>query len=291
VEGEKVDRPGLLKKINDECEYYSRHTRSQYFNHITTFLDWLAGNKISLDKFLDPEADIGRDTLKRYLNLLQSQGHSQSHVNYIIRGPLGCIFRAKGLKLPVKLPPVKAAVFNEGNTLFWAEEQIASLVQAARLSDVRKQAIMALATIYAPRASEIVQVHADNIDKKKGVITIHTFKHNLVRRHLIPDCLKPIFYENDWEPLSDMKLRELLDMMVVRAGLVRSRRLSFHGFRHALFDELSYLGFNNDEIYEFTGWVKGVGLTLGFYTHPLKYNPNNDIKIFAKHPFLKYWEE
>ncbi len=286
----KETRKSLLEAVNSETEYYKPHTRNQYFQHLNNFLDWALAHKVSLDALMDKEQPVARETLKKYMAVLQGQGFSQQHINYVIRGPVGALFRAKGLRLPIKLPPLQAAVYDESKNLFWTEEQIERLVAVARLSGAQSAAIMALATVYAPRASEIVGVRPEHIDQKKGVVTIHTVKHNLIRRHLIPEVLQPVFYGYNWPPLSDMRLRELLDELVKRANLTRTRRLSFHGFRHALFDELSYLGYSNEEIYDFTGWVKGTGLTLGFYAHPLKYNPNNDTKIFTKHPFLKYWE-
>ena len=54
-----------------------------------------------------------------------------------------------------------------------------------------------------------------------------------------------------------------------------------------LWDELSFAGLNDDEVYKFTGWRKGG--TIGSYTMPMKFNPKNDKKVFDNHPAWKWW--
>jgi integrase len=176
---------------------------------------------------------------------------------------------------------------SEGDDMGWTEEQVAAMVATARQGDIQTQAVMALLTVYAPRISEVVKITKKDIDFKKMVITIHTVKHNLIRRHLIPEPVQFVICKYDWLPVTEQKLRDVFETVAANAKVERRPRQSVHAFRHSLWTELSFLGFSPQEIYEFTGWSRGG--TLGVYLPPLKYNPNNDKKIFEKHPFLKLW--
>lgn len=276
-------RDDLVKELEHEIQYFSEHTKNQYRAHVNDFLDYVKRRDASYEKWKE------RETVYGYIDYLKKRRKvSQQHANYVIRGPVGCLFRLSGLRIPVKLPRVVRGESGEEDNMGWTEEQVAAMVTAARQSDIRTQALMATSTVYAPRISEIVKIEKKDIDFKKMVITIHTVKHNLVRRHIIPEPIQFIICKYDWQPTTEQHLRDVFEAVVAKAGIQRKPRQSVHAFRHSLWTELSYLGYSSQEIYEFTGWSRGG--TLGVYLPPLKYNPNNDKKIYEKHPFLKYWE-
>ena len=275
-------RDDLMKELEHEIQFRKSHTQAQYKAHVGEYLDFVKRRDPSYEKWKD------REMVYAYIDKLKRAQKSQSTINFIIRGPVGCLFRFSGLRLPVKLPPIDLAVYSGDESLFWTEEQIQSLIHTARTGDTKDQAIIAVATIYAPRVSEILKITKKEIDFKKMVITIPTVKHNLVRRHLIPEEVQYQICKYSWDQVGEQDLRDMLERIAGAAGIERKSRQSFHAFRHALWDELSYSGLTPSEIYDFTGWVKGG--TQGFYIHPLKYNPLNDRKVFEKHPFLKFWK-
>lgn len=270
-------RNGIFRELDRETEFYSTHTKSQYYSHVSDYLDFV-GSRDWKD----------RDVLYEYRQKLGKKGYNQSHINYLIRGPIGTLFRAYGLRIPVKLPRVEPAVYSPNTSLFFSEEQIIQMIKVARGGGAQIKAILTIATIYAPRAAEFLLITNEDVHTKKKVIVIHTVKHNLVRRHLIPECIQPNLFNYDYPTITEQVLRGIFDNFLKVAGIQRKSRQSFHAFRHALFDELSFRGFTDAEIYDFTGWQK-VG-TIGAYVRPLAFKPNNDQKIFANHPFLKYWE-
>jgi hypothetical protein len=273
-------RDEIFKELEHEIQFYSEHTKQQYRAHLSDFLDWLKARDWH-----------DREVIYGYIAFLKKKGFSQSHINYLIRGPVGILFRMENppLRLPVKLPKVDPAVYDETREeLFWTVDQVEKIIQAARVSSTDTAAIIAVATVYAPRMTEILGITKKSLDFNKSLITIHTEKHNLIRRHLIPHQIFAVLAKSDWAPKREVDLRNILDAVVTKAGIERLPRQSYHAFRHALWDELDDLGFKDEEIYKFTGWKRGG--TLGSYAHPLKHDGENDIKIFEKHPFLHFWE-
>lgn len=276
-------RDDLMKELEHEIHLLKPHTQAQYRAHIADYLDFVKRRGPTYARWKD------RDMVYAFMAKLEKAGKSQSTINFIIRGPIGCLFRFSGLLLPVKLPHVDPAVYGDAEeALFWTEGQVQGMIKTARTGDIQIQAIIAVGTIYAPRLSEVVKINSKCIDLNKMVITIPTVKHNLVRRHLIPEPIQPQLCKYDWPELSEHQLRQLFEELTDKAGIERKPRQSFHAFRHTLWNELSFRGLTDKEIYEFTGWARGS--TLGSYIQPLKYNPNNDNKVFGVHPFLEYWK-
>lgn len=274
-------RSELFTELEHEIQFFSSHTKQQYRAHVSDYLDFVAKKDPTLASWKE------RNTVYGYISFLQKRGLAQSYINTIVRGPVGCLFRFSGLRNPVKLPKVDRDPDRPEMT--WKESQVEDFIQWARAKgNIQQQALLAVATIYAPRISEYPKITQAGIDTKKGVIAIPTSKHNLVRHHLIPAQIAPYIYQYDWEPLDEQELRNLFDSICEGAGIKRLPRQAFHAFRHVLWDELSYRGLTPTEIYDFTGWAKGG--TLGYYVPPLKYHPQNDKKVFTVHPFLPYWE-
>ncbi len=276
-----TERSKALEELNLETEYYALHTRKQYFSQVHDYLDFVGKNRDWRE----------RDILRNYTIKLRKQGKSQSHINYVVRGPIGALFRAHGLRIPIKLPKVQPAVYNPDEGMFFDPDDIEKLIAVAKSNSgltVQHKAILAISTIYAPRASEIIRIEQKHLHPKKKTIIIRTVKANLVRQHLIPEAIEPILFAYDYPTISDAKLYDLFYTLIAKAGIERKRRQSFHSIRHTLFHELSYSGFTDEEVYDFTGWRKGG--TLGSYIRPLAFKPHNDEKIFEKHPFLPFWE-
>lgn len=269
-------RSELLRKVLRWIENYAVHTRHQYLNHIQDYLEWVGDRKWN-----------DEDTLYDYQKYLKGK-HNQSHINYIIRGPVGALFKAHGERLPIRLPRVEAVVLRKGNPLFWEDEDLVTMITSTRVNGAAQaKALMAVATVYGPRATELLRITPDHIDSKKCTIIIPTLKHNLIRRHAIPVDIQSLVFGYDWHPISELVLRGIFDDIVKGASIRRKKRQSFHAIRHTIIDGLRANGLSDDDIYRFIGWA--VSGTLGHYVEAYKYNPKNDAKVFAEHPFLKYW--
>jgi len=269
----------LLANLSRDIQYYAAHTRQQYINHAIDYLSWVGPKRDWRDK----------EGVYLYIAKLGKDGHAQAHINYLIRGPVGSLFRMEGLRLPVKLPRVMPAVYTANEAMFFKVAQIRDIIRAAKNGTLQEQWLIAVATTYVPRAREIQRIKEEDILRDKNVIVIHTVKHNLKRQHLIPDQISEILLNYDYPELSVDFWRDVLYSIIARAGIQRKLKQSFHSIRHTLLDELAYGGMADEEVASFVGWLKGG--TLGAYARPLLLRPENDKKAFAVIPWLDTWLE
>ena len=261
----------LLASLNRDLQYYAPHTKAQYINHAIDYLSWV-GSRDWKDK----------EVVYLYIAKLGKAGLAQAHINYLIRGPVGSLFRMEGLRLPVRLPRVMPAVYTPNEALFFKVAEIKEIIRAAMKGTAQEQWLIAVATTYVPRVREIQRIKEENILREKNVIVIHTVKHNLKRQHLIPEQVSEILLNYDYPSVSVDFWRDILYSVIARAGVKRKLKQSFRAIRHTLIEELSYGGMTDEEIYNFTG-------TLGAYARPLLLRPENDKKVFSVIPWLGAW--
>lgn len=281
-----MDNSELWKEIEYQIKNCKPRTRENYRRQIKEFLDF-CGDRPWFDK---DDVTVGRNMVEEYIEYFK-KNHStdQSYINGTMRSCVGVLYRIKGAVLPVKLPHVDPRVYSEDNdALFWTDEQVEAIVEAAKHSDSRTKFFMAIATVYAPRVGEIEMLHSGSINKSKAIIKIKTEKHNATRIHLIPEEIQPILFGYEWEKsLTKRILSYQLRLLCEKNGIERKMKQLYHAFRHSLWDELSYSGLSESEIYKFSGWKTGG--TLGHYVRPFAFNPKNDKRVFDNHPFLGFW--
>ena len=269
-------RQKILHELDRETEYYSDHTRRQYFSHAQDYLAYVGDGDWQ-----------DRDILYNYMKRLKTK-HSQSHANYLVRGPIGALFRAHGLKIPIKLPRVQVSLDITDRIQFSSEEIGALITSALDSGNIQYQAIMAISTIYYPRASEILDIRKDDVHPKKNTIVIRTKKYGLKREHLVPVEIKPYIFGYTYPFISERQLREVFGRVLKLAGVDRISGKSYHAVRHGVITALRYEAHLSDGIIdEFTGW-RPAG-TQGGYARRFPFMPKTDEEVFSKHPFLKYW--
>lgn len=270
-------RQKILKELDFETEHYSPHTRSQYFAHVQDYLDF-----VGFGDWKD------RDMLRSYLPMLKKKGHSQAHINYLVRGPIGAIFRVHGIRIPIKLPKVKIARNDYSDRVSFSVEEVKALIKAARTSGVEHwQSLMAVSTIYGPRAAEIRGIRKEDIHPQKKTLVIHTLKSGFKREHLVPPQIQPYLFNRDFPPMSSNGMYLIFNDISKAAGIPIVARMAYHAIRHRLDNELRHVGkVRQIAIAAFFGWAEG-GM-VDDYANP--YLPDIDEEIFAGHPFLKYWE-
>jgi integrase len=271
------DRQKLLEELNRETEYYSPHTRQQYFSHLNNYLNYVG------------EGDWkDRDILYAYAKKLRKQ-HSQKHVNYIVRGPIGALFRAYELRMPIKLPRVQvSSVIHElTEGIQFTAEEIERLIQGAlMLSNPEHLAAMAIATTYGPRVSEIAHIEPKDVHPNKKLIVIHTMKYGLKREHHVPEQIAPYVFGFDYPFASVNRLYKVFDDVRQAANIPRVERKNYHAIRHGLCTELIHgAKIRESAVYMFLRW-RGSGM-LATYA---PYHPGNDEEVFEKHLFLPCWE-
>ncbi len=275
----KKDRQVIIHELDRETEYYSEHTRRQYFSHVSDYLDYV-------------EAIGGdwkdRDTVYDYHKKLKARGHSQAHINYLMRGPVGALFRAHGLLLPIKLPSVKIAMLDLEHRVKYTKEEVSALITAARSSgNPVFLNLMALSTTYGLRASEMRLIRKEDTHPKKRTVFVHTLKGGMDREHVVPEHIASYVFNHDYPLFSENKMYEIFKEIAVSAGIERPSGKGYHAIRHTLASELIYVQMvEQPTVFQFMRW-KGGGM-LSIYATP--YQPDIDKKIFAKHPFLGFWE-
>ena len=267
----------LLKELMYKIKYRSLHTRNQYFAHVNRYLDYVGDGDWK-----------DRVTLDLYAEKLKKK-FSQDYVNYLVRGPIGALFRAHGLIIPIVLPPVMLNADMSERVAFETSEVAAMIATAKKSGNLQLQALLAISTVYGPRASEVMAMRREHIHPKKNTIVIYTLKGGLKREHLIPPEIEKYLFNYEFPVISLDRLYKLLNNLAVAAGVTRGKRKSYHAIRHALVNGLSYDGYLSDEkMFQFGGWRKG-GI-VGQYAKPFPFKPKLDQEIFEKHPFLKFWE-
>ena len=108
-----MDRQEILHELDRETEYYSDHTRRQYFSHAQDYLDYVGDGDWK-----------DRDILYNYTKVLKKKSHSQTHINYLVRGPIGALFRAYGLRIPVKLPRTSVSLLDLAHRVRFTKEEV-----------------------------------------------------------------------------------------------------------------------------------------------------------------------
>ena len=270
-------REHLLDELNRETEFYSAHTRQQYFSHATAYLDYVGTG--------DWKA---RDNLYAYAKKLRKK-HGQNHVNYIVRGPIGALFRAFGLLIPIKLPrsQVSGVIHDLSSGLQFTGDEIKQLIKGARkLGSPGHLAAIAIATTYGPRVSEIAYIQPGEVHPNKKTLIIKTAKYGIKREHSVPPQVAPFIFGFHYPFSSINQLYQIFDDVREAAGIERMPRKNFHAIRKGVCTELIFgVKIRSEDVYMFLRW-RGGG-QLATYA---SYHSGNDEEIFKKHPFLSCWE-
>jgi len=290
----KYSKKAMLQELEHETQYMSESTRHQYLSHGIDYMDFVQKNKLPWES---------RNALYKYIEILKKRHLSQSTINYIMRGPVGCFFRMYNLKLPIKLPPRKKGnVLDIGARMMFSVEEITQLIQTAKSSgNAQWMNIMALASIYMLRAGEIRGIKPGDVHPLKKTIVIQTEKGGLLREHLVPSEIAPYIFKYDYPHLERQVVFTIFNQLAEAAGVNRIIPLpngkeetkGLHAVRHGVLTTLKNLRdsedkliYEADDVFKFGRWAGGT--ITETYNHPelLK----NDERIFKHHPFLKYWK-
>jgi len=284
-------RSELLTELAHETQYATIKTQSQYRAHVSDYLDFVAKKDATMETWKE------RSMVYGYIDNLKKAGKAQTYIDYVIRGPVGCLFRMYGLRLPVKLPKAVRRGVEVGEDKRLTEEEIAKLIQTARVSGNHQwQNLMALTSIYGLRAGEVAIIDKTDVHPQKKTILIHTEKGGEPREHQVPPEIAPFIFKYDYPRLLGSKVFDVFSELAHAAGIDRgagSRKKSIHAIRHGVFSTLRNLRdpdgkavYSADDPFRFFRWA-GANISES-YTHIE--NQKLDEVIFKHHPFLKYWK-
>ena len=267
----------LWHEFEHEIQFYSTHTQKQYRAHLFDYLEFAGA--------VDWE---NRETLYKYVDILRAKKKlSQQTINYIVRGPIGALFRAYGYRIPVKLPRVSPSMIDLSTRVAFTADEITRLITVARDSDDEQwQNMMALSTIYGLRAGEIRAVKMEDAHPVKKTVVVHTLKGGMKREHLVPTEISPYIFGYDYPAVSASQMYVIFREVADAAGVNSGGRKCFHAVRHGVVTQMEgERKVAQTRIYQFFRWSGG-GI-MNIYVTPRMFDV--DEEIFAAHPFLKLW--
>ena len=182
-------------------------------------------------------------------------------------------------------------------------EQVEYLILSREELSKAEIFFLAVATTWVVRRVELSRIVKR--DYNEETLTIHTAKHGRRVKHLIPDCLQPVFADYRLKGHSLSALTTMYGRICSKTGLKHERGYGFHSIRRTLTTMLAALLPQNKLdpalLADYAGWSKkslgplyGGAAMVGVYRHPeiLDTDPfGRDKVIYSIHPFLPLWQK
>ncbi|OIP27574.1 MAG: hypothetical protein AUK00_01690 [Dehalococcoidia bacterium CG2_30_46_9] len=250
---------------------------------------------------LDGDREPTDSDFRRYFTRRREQGISE-------RTLLKEFFHLKKLALANKWPwpftPDDAPYPEEVTQLpFLEQAEIEQMIKARAKLSKAERFYLAVATTWIVRREELSRIKKRDYDENS--IILHTAKHGKMAKHLIPDCLKPVFADYRAKEHSPISLTGIFKRICEKAGFEHKPRTGWHSIRYTLNTLLKevYLPQNRQSpslLDDYAHWkVKTGGRYAGgnmteYYRRPeLVYKDPSDVDriIYSIHPFLPLWEK
>lgn len=197
----------------------------------------------------------------------------------------------KSMDLDWDIPGPKPTSYEELDQPVLSRKQVGRMIQTMKDHEERRlPAYLAVATVFAPRRSELAVIEAKHL--VDGTLLIQTRKRGMPRRHQIPEAIGPYLWEVPWRRVSADTMNYLFKQMLYETfGELESfHNYGWHSIRRAVVTELLQEGLDIMLLYKFMRWKP-----MGMLVLPMTYNrledPATDEQVFEKHPFLKMWED
>lgn len=273
-------------------------TRSLYLRYAEDFLDY-AGNSFDreiIDKYLD--------------HLRRKHKYSDGSVNFVFR-VIRTLFnrsevalRQEGIEWPFRRG--ESPQIREDNIKAPALDPnlIIEMIQATKSGGAPDEiAFLALSTTYGLRKVEMVELSESDVKLKDRAIHIATAKHGRERTHLIPESIVPYLAQYDFnDTISEFGIFVLWYRLEYKIGLTHTEQVGFHSVRRTLntllHDKLPEL-----TVMSFMRWKQRTSSHMpfrysaqsfvgreGISTKVIGEALDVDSKVFAVHPFIKYWD-
>ena len=239
-------------------------------------------------KFLSRYKKINEDNIKDYVFELKEKGFSDNYlrlVHYIL-----CKL-AKIDKKDIDIPPPKIEKMNINQPIFSFEEMKKLILSNKKYCDLQQKAYLVVSTIWGLRKIEILKIRKEDIDKKRNTIIIKTAKGGRPQEYTIPEVVKDILYNYDWEEVSRARIYDIFKyiLYLCKFDLKKYIGYGFHSIRRALITEMLKNGIDNYTVALWCRWsIPQFGM-LPTYTHLVK--EDLEKKVYPKHPFLKLWKQ
>jgi len=181
--------------------------------------------------------------------------------------------------------------------------EVEQLIKARAKLSRAERFFLAVATTWIVRREDLSRIKKRDYDGETFVIQ-HS-KHGRKVKHLIPDCLRPIFADYRPKELSPAALSLMFHRICNKAGLEDKKGYGWHSIRYTLTTMLAArLPQNSLDpalIADYSGWSRktmgggfGGAAMVGIYRRPeiLDTDPyGRDKVIYSVHPFLPLWQK
>jgi len=263
--------------------------RNHYLRFAREYLDFVRG-------------DFSRQGILDYLDYLRSnRGYNDGSIRFafsIIR----TLFNRNNLEWPFRRGESPQVRENNVNAPALDPDIVIEMIEATKRDNIPEEKFfLALSTTYGLRREELLELTKDDVDLVGKTIHIHTLKHGRERTHIVPDALLPIIADYEFETKSEFKLLELWYRLEYKIGLKHIDGVGFHSIRRTL-NTLLLDKLPETVVMSFLRWKQRTSTNMpfrysaqrfvgkeGITTRVLGEAKDVDNKVFAVHPFIKYW--
>jgi len=270
-----MNKKKILERIESRlsAKGCTKDTINTYFNISSQFLDTVKNDPPKLDD------------LDNFLASLRKKNYKPNYLrfNYYI---ISRIYKTMGweeLDGPPKLDEETVS------RKMFSEKEIESLIKGVRKAGTKQEkAFLATSTIWGLRRSEITRIRPEDIED--STIEIHTRKGGLIRKHTIPNEIKPYISDYDWkDEMSLSRATILFDIILYRAGfdLHEYNGYSWHAIRRRCVTSLAERGIPELKIHHFFRWKSGKSMV---YTYARFSDKEVENEIYKNHPFIGLWK-
>ncbi len=264
-------------------------TRNLYLRYAREFLDYADGN-------------FERESIDKYMARLKRQKYSDGTINFAFR-VIRTLFSRNGIEWPFNR--MESPQIREGKIQAPALDPdiIGEMIQKVKDGgDPDEKAFLAISTTYGTRRIEMSELSTEDVNIKDMAIHISTAKHGRERTHIIPEEIAPYLDIYDFkEGTSEFDLFTLWYRIEYRINFAHINQVGWHSVRRTL-NTLLQDELPESVVMSFMRWKQRTSSHMpfrysaqrfvgreGMSTKVIGEAKDVDSKIFAVHPFLKYW--
>ena len=252
--------------------------------------------------FLEFASDMDRDNVIRYTEHLKEAGYAAGSIELRQRTIRSC-FKRNDIPWPLKRGENATIPASEERALAIAPRVIEEMVRGALdgKTNILDAWLLALSTTYGVRAQEMSPIGVHQIDIANRSIYVSTLKHGRERYHHIPNEILPVVTQAmpHLKRVTPRFVTDSFRRIEEACGIEHVPETGFHSIRRSLVYYLLENGCTEFAVHDFMRWQRSRQSMTGRY-HDIKFvgvdggldigqSRVQDMAIFEKHPFLKFW--
>lgn len=264
----------LMSNFLQKTSHLTDHTKTCYIGSLDLYSRFIGDNTPNMEN------------VKAFMTDLEEAEYTVNSINRHIFA-IKKFFSSNGLEWEDTIKAQFVNLFDTDTPTISREDLGRVIIATKKHGNLVDMSYLALSSIYGLRRQELAEISNNRINKQKSTIHIRSIKHGLERDHLIPDQIGFIKdYNFEEQKLPTISL--LFSKIALLAGYNRESGEGWHSIRRALVSGLFDNEISDASIEFFMRWSPK-NISRRYNTQGK--NPSvADAKIFAKHPFLPFWE-